>query len=244
MYKRARTGQYSARDAPYVKKTTKVGRLALGQAAMAQSRATQRSRGVNSTSVFQAPAGKEKKFVDTITSNLIVSATATGVSSGGLNLMAQGTDAINHVGREVTLKSLYWQFACSLAATSAGASPIRLVITYDKESNGAPPTIATGAVTDQFAQDQINTPNNLNNRDRFITLVDEIIECLGTGGPQSFYRKGYRKIQLPMVFNSVGTATISAIQTGGIFATVWQNGNIITASPTNSLYTRVRFEDA
>lgn len=222
---------------------------ALRNAVRAQNRlvagaAPARRSGVNSTSVFQPPAGKEKKFIDALNNGFIVAGQTTGSLMGPLNELAQGTDAINHVGREVTLKSLYWQFQCSLAATSAGASPIRIVIVYDKESNGAAPTIASGATSDIFANDFINTPNNLNNRDRFITLVDEVVESLGTGGPQAFYRKGYRKLSLPMVFNGITTATITAIQTGAVYAVVWQNGNIITASPTHTLQTRFRFEDA
>lgn len=210
----------------------------------AQVARPRRAVGVNSSSVFQAPARKETKFLDFTSTACIVAGAATSQLIGPCNAIAQGTDAIQHVGREVTLTSIYWQLEASLAATTAGSSPVRMVLVYDKDANGAAPTVATGAVTDIFAADQLNAPMNLNNRDRFIILSDEIIECLGTAGPQAIYRKGYRKVSLPMVFNATATATITAIQTGSIYAVFWQNGNLITANPTNSLWVRTRFTDA
>lgn len=241
---RTKRSRGSFRDTPYGQRALKVLAADVRRHNAAVSAVNLRSVGVNSTSLFQAPTRKEKKFIDVSSSALLTAAQATGTLSGCLSAMAQGTDANNHVGRECTLKSLYWQFACSMAATSAGSSPIRLVIVYDKEANGAAPTIATGAASDIFATDAITAPMNLNNRDRFIILVDEIIECLGSAGPQGFYRKGYKKMSLPMIFNSTTTQTVSAIQTGSVYAVVWQNGNIITTAPTHNLYTRIRFTDA
>lgn len=194
--------------------------------------------GLNSTSVFQPPAGKEKKFIDVGTSNLILAGQATFTTPAAINLMAQGVDAVTHVGRQVTMTSLYWQFTGSLAATSTGTSPIRLMIVYDKEANGA---LATTAMI--LAQDQLNGANNLNNRDRFITLVDEVIESMTLGGDGSFFRKGFKKISLPVTFNATATATIDAINTGSVLIMACQSGNIITANPIGSCLTRIRFTD-
>lgn len=85
---------------------------------------------------------------------------------------------------------------------------------------------------------------NLNNRDRFIVLCDEIVDCIGTAGPQCFMRKGYRKVQLPCVFNASAAATIAAINTGSVFAVVWQAGGLATAGVASQLQTRIRYEDA
>lgn len=234
--KRMRTGK---RDEPY-------GKLRAVKALVSahNTRVVPRSLGMNSTSVFQRQAGKERKFIDTNTGGLIVAAATVGSLSAGLNLLAQGTTGSTHVGNQVTLRSLYWMFQGSFAATTAGRSPIRLVIVYDKESNGAAPTIAGGVSTDIFSNDAITAAMNLFNKDRFIVLVDEIIEDFSSSGASSFMRKGYRKMSLPMVFNATTTATINAVQTGGVFAVCWQNGNIITAAPTHNLFTRFRFEDA
>lgn len=202
-----------------------------------------RATGISSMSVFQKPGGKERKALDVSTTGMVVAATAGWLAPVLLNGCGPGTDLFQHVGRETTMTSLYWQFRGSMAATSTGGSPIRLLIVYDKEANGAAPTMSTAAQTDILATNLISSHNNLNNRDRYITLVDEIIEYVGASGPAGWFRKGYRKISLPCVFNATGDANIASINTGSIYASVCQDGNIATANPTMALNTRIRFTD-
>lgn len=186
--------------------------------------------------------GPEVKFID-LSTNLNPSLAGTGTLSGVLNGCAQGTDAVQYIGREIDMTSLYWMIDVYMQAGTTGAGPIRVVIVYDKEAEGAAPTIAAGAQTDIFATDDIQAVMNLNNRDRFIVLVDEIVECIGTAGPQSAFRKGYRKMSLPVVFNASAAATIAAINTGSIYAVSWLSGNLAVAAPVVTLKTRIRFTD-
>lgn len=223
-----------------------VASRAIRSAAFSQARSTgsrQAARGINSASVFQPGTRAEKKFIDT-NAPMNPGIVGNGVTSGVLNGCAQGLDAVNHTGRETKMKSFYWTWNGEMVPTGTGTCSMRLVIVYDKEAEGAAPTIAAGLQTDVFNQDTIFAKNNLNNRDRFITLVDEIVECIGTAGPQSFHRKGYRKIDLPCVFNGSAAATVAAINTGSIYAFVWQSGQALVAGPTTILDTRVRFEDS
>ena len=200
--------------------------------------------GISSASVFQNVSSKpEKKFLDTLSALNVTAGVTTGVLSGVLNGCAQGTDAIQHIGRQTTMTSLYWIWEGQITTTTVGGAPLRLVIVYDKEAEGAPPTIAANAQSDIFSVDSIIAQMNLNNRDRFVVLVDEVVECIGTGGPQSFFRKGYRKIRMPMVFNSNTGSTIAAINTGSIYAVVWQSGSLTNAGATTQLQTRIRFQD-
>lgn len=202
--------------------------------------------GIASASVFQGPLhkGPEKKFVDNSIAFALVAAQSTFSALNLLNGIAQGTDSNQHIGRQAQMKSFYWRWQGSLAATTAGTGSARLLIVYDKEAEGAPPTIATGAQTDILIADRITGINNLNNRDRFIVLVDEVVECIGTQGPSSFYREGYRKIDLPMVWNASTAATIAAINTGSIYAGVCQSGGLVTANAPTTLETRICFTDA
>lgn len=201
------------------------------------------ARGMSSSSVFQATRRQpELKFLDVGTS--FSPSTGGAGSLALLNGCAQGTDAIQHIGRQTTMKSLYWLWEGAIQGTTTGSGPVRLIILYDKEAEGAAPTIATGAQTDAFSQDSINAQQNLNNRDRFIVLVDEIVECVGTAGPQAFMRKGYRKISLPCVFNASSAATVAAINTGSVYAFCWSGGNFGVAPVATNLQTRIRFEDA
>lgn len=226
----------------YRKTAAKAVLASLRSAATAQNRKvrSRRSSGVSSSSVFQGTSrAPELKFID-------VNTALTPALAGSITLLngcAQGTDAIQHIGRQTTMKSLYWMFQGEMAPTGTQAGSVRLVILYDKEAEGAAPTIFAAAQTDAFNADSIVAQQNLNNRDRFIVLVDEIIECIGTAGPQAFFRKGYRKISLPVVFNAGAGATVAAINTGSIYAFTWSTG-IGVAAPNCTLQTRVRFEDA
>lgn len=141
------------------------------------------------------------------------------------------------------MKSLYWTWRGALSTTATGSSSVRLLVVYDKESEAGAPSIYVPSASDIVNQDNINAKMNLDNRDRFIVLLDEIVETLSPAGPVCFYRKGYRKVQLPVVFNNITTATIGAIQTGGIYAVVWSDGNLVSGSMVSVLDTRIRFVD-
>lgn len=203
-----------------------------------------KASGISNASVFQNVSRRpELKFLDLLTGFTLPVATMTGTLAL-LNGCAQGTDANQHIGRQTTMKSIYWIWNGFLAPTTTGSTSVRMVILYDKEAEGAAPTIAAGAQTDAFNQDTIYAQQNLNNRDRFIVLMDEIVECVGTAGPQAFMRKGYRKVNLPVVFNAGAGANIAAINTGSIYAFQWTNSNLAVAAGTSDLQTRIRFEDA
>ena len=133
----------------------------------------------------------------------------------------------------------------ALTATTAGSSPLRLVVVYDRQSNAVAPL-----ATDVFQIDQISSMMNLSNGRRFKVIIDELVENVSSAGPSGWNRKLWRdftakgtKPGLEVTFNTASTATISSIQTGSLYAFVWQNGNLITAAPTQALYSRVRFVD-
>jgi len=184
------------------------------------------------------PVGSgELKNVDVSSSALIVAAQTTATALL-LNGLAQGTTATTRIGRRVTLKSLYFRFQASMAATSAGASPIRLLVVYDKQTNATPTT--AGLV---LASDALNSLNLLDNARRFVTLCDVMLPCLGTGGPQAVAHVFYKKINLPMEFNTGSAGTVGDIQTGSIYMLAFQNGGIITANPTQAFNCRIRYTD-
>lgn len=183
-------------------------------------------------------AGKEeKKNIDVNTAATIVIGTATFSTMTHINPIAQGATANNRLGREANMRSLFYRWQGSFAATTAGASPIRLLIVYDKQPNGAAPPIL-----DVLAADAIESPMNLDWKKRFTILVDHEVECVGTQGPAAWYVKGYRKMALNAEFTGVGGG-IAALNSGSVYAITYQNGNIITANPTSQLYTRIRFTD-
>lgn len=173
----------------------------------------------------------------TTKSSAVIQLATTG-SSTLINAIPQDSTASGRVGRRVVMKSLLLRFAGSMAATSAGASPIRIMVVYDSQTN------ATAApLTDVVLTDDITSPMNLSNSRRFKILCDDLIPCLGTGGPQAFAWTKYIKMNHGVEFNAGTTAVIGAIQTGSLAVYVWQNGNIITTVPGHALVARVRYAD-
>lgn len=196
-----------------------------------------------SASLANPPQGRnllkmEKKNIDTDTPALITVGSTVGSGPTLLNTCAQGTTAITRVGRSIRMASIQWRWVGSMAPTSAGTSPLRLVIVYDKQTNQAAPTCA-----DIFQTDTIESPMNLEKNKRFVVLADELVESVGTAGPQSWYKKGYRKINLEAEFTGA-SGTVGYIIGGAVWAVVYQNGNIITTAPAMQLYTRIRYTDA
>jgi len=180
-------------------------------------------------------AAGELKNVDATSTALIVAAQTTATLAL-LNGITQDSTANGRIGRRVTLKSLYVRFQMSLAPTTAGNSPIRLMIVYDKQTNAAALTAA------QVLQaDAIVNPNLLDNSRRFVTLMDWESDGIGTAGPGAIHHTFYKKLNLPMEFNTGTTNVVGSIVTGSIYVLAYQNGQLITANPTQAFYSRIRF---
>lgn len=148
----------------------------------------------------------------------------------------QGTAPTEHVGRRVQATSLAYKWTGSMLA--GGQSPLRMVIIYDRQSNAATPTTVT-----VFNTDVIGTFTNLANSKRFTVVVDETISSIGNTGDAAWMITGYRKLNLPTEFNEVNGGTIADITSGSYIAFFWQNGGLLTTSPTNSFTSRIRYTD-
>lgn len=224
---------------------SKRARSTSGKKPPAKKQVVRQNAGLQMAATGSYRATEEQKNIDVSQINTLVFGTATAVKKL-LNPCAQGTTTVTRAGRRTTMVSMTYALQASLAPTTTGASPIRLVIVYDRQANGAAP-----ATIDVFAADQIETPMNLDNSRRFKVLVDEIHDGMSTAGPASLLIKGFRdftgkgrKIGLPCEFKNTSAGDITDINTGSIYSFVWSNGGFGTASPTNSFYTRVRFTDA
>lgn len=188
----------------------------------------------------------EVKNIDVATANTIVFASSLPVVTL-INGVDEGNTSTTRIGRKIIITSLAWRWCGFLAPTTTGASGLRLLIVRDAQSNGAAPT-----ATDILSTGGIDSPMNLDNSKRFKILTDHVISCVGTQGPQAWNEKGFIQLEKPSkgkagletIFNSNSTATITSINSGGIFALTLQNGGLLVANPTSSLYTRLRFIDA
>jgi len=99
-----------------------------------------------------------------------------------INAVTIGAGAWNRIGRKITMKSLYLQgwFSGAIGTTVACyGMNARILIVYDKQTNGAAPVIA------DIIADQINNTGgdvrvtaltsgiNMNNRERFEVILDK-----------------------------------------------------------------------
>lgn len=155
-----------------------------------------------------------------------------------LNGMATGSDASTRIGRKITIKSLLARWSFQLATTSVGGSPVRILIVYDKQANATAP-----AITDILLVDHFNSPNNLSNRDRFVTISDFVSEGISTGDKFSESGVIYKKLNLETMFNAGSAGTIGDITSGSIYMFVCQDSGITTAVADFQSYVRIRYTD-
>lgn len=207
---------------------------------MTQSSAPQKK--ANSL-LFQANTvglGNEKKEIVTALPNAGGVVGSVTFSAGTLlNHTAQGAGSLNRIGRKITMRSLYVRYSCSLAPTSLGGSPLRILIVYDKQSNAIAP-----AITDILVANDFNAVNNLNNSDRFITIADELTKPLSVGNNTSVAGTIYRKLGLDVIFKDTSANDITDITTGSVYAFIAQTSAVTVVTPAVLSFCRIRFTDA
>jgi len=101
---------------------------------------------------------------------------------------------------------------------------VRVMIVYDRQPNGNPPEIDD--LLYSFSSNGTTTPaafnitsmafNNLNNKDRFMVLLDKKFTIGSEGGNLGAFVKKHRRINLETQYNNVG-GSISGIQTGAFY---------------------------
>lgn len=182
--------------------------------------------------------GGELKFVDT--TNVTAGAAGSFAFSAAtlLNGLASGSTATTRVGRKVTMTSLLLRYNVSLAPTSVGGSPIRILVVYDKQANAAAP-----AITDILLTDTFNSANNLSNRDRFVTISDFITPCISVAGNYSYAGVIYKRFALETMFNTGSAGTVGDMTSGSVHVFSAQTADITTATYEMSMVGRIRFTD-
>jgi len=182
--------------------------------------------------------GGELKFRDTANGIAIAFGASTFTTPELINGMPQGTEAINRVGRKINMKSLYlrWQLTCASATTQGGV--VRVLIVYDKQANATPPNI-----TDILLVNEFSSPNNLSNRDRFVTLVDVLTQTVGPATQFATAGTEYRKINLETMFNTGSAGTVGDITSGSLWIMVAQNGSALVGNLNYNYRARIKFTD-
>lgn len=178
----------------------------------------------------------ELKNQDLLSTALALPLTASFSAGQLLTAIAQGTNSGNRVGRKITIKSVQWRGMVKPAA-GGGFGQNRILVVYDKQSNGAAP-----AITDILSVNGAESCLNLSNAERFIILADEITDsCQSTA--LSIYTKRYIKCSLDVMYSGT-TAAIADCASGAIYAFVANTADVTTGvASTSDYYWRVRYVD-
>ena len=138
--------------------------------------------------------------------------------------------------------------------TGTSSVPVRFMIVYDKQTNGVLPALtdllsAFSGIGNATARAiDVNSPNNLNNRDRFIVLADKRF-TLQTGGPSSRHIKKYKRLNTSVAYKSGATVgDVTDITSGGLYFIAYRDIDLVnTTNPAAALAMtgdiRLRYQD-
>lgn len=194
----------------------------------------------DSISAFQHISKNSAELKVNETSISALEFSSTGVAANTiilLNGIVQGNDFLNRVGRKTVTTSIHIRGSIGVGATPTGCS-VRWMVVYDKQANGA-----TIAFTDVLTNQGLQGFNNLNNRKRFIVLMDQetYVEATGTiSRPVNCYKK----CNLETIYSGT-TAGIASINSGAIY--FMTTGTLVTGVTAPTMTTglaRQRFADA
>lgn len=207
----------------------------VNQTARANNSIALRTGGWRSPSTMNS----EKKYKDVDSGIAIVASSGIWDTAGVLlNGVALGSAANERIGRKLQMKSIYIRWSANIALTSLGGSPFRILVVYDKQANATAPLIA-----DILDQDKFNSPNNLANRDRFITLFDQMTSNMSSLNDRCVTGVLAKKINLEQMYNSGTTGVIGSITTGSIYIFCAQSGTFTTTNGALAFISRVRYLD-
>lgn len=180
----------------------------------------------------QGGHGQELKTIDEVSQAYEFSSTGT---INLINGVAQGTDFTQRVGRKFNMKSILLRGRIAVGATPTGGT-WRLMLVYDKQTNGAAP-----AITDIVDAIGMSGVQNLSNRDRFVVIMDKSGFLEATTKITIPFKK-YKKCNLEVINGGTGD-TVGSIQTGALW--VISMGNLATGvtAITGTITSRVRFKD-
>lgn len=177
-----------------------------------------------------------------------------------LNGLTKGDDIGNREGRKVTVKSIFirgmvYPEQGTTAIVAGGAETLnqllRMIIFVDYQ----PVTATAVTLTDVLKEASSYSQLNINNRTRFRVLHDETFTVPNSfkaftaatgavgniGGAHEV--KVYKKVDIPVTFNSGDAGTFADIQNGAIYM-LWVGSAAAGTTDCNAtLSTRVRFTD-
>ena len=196
----------------------------------------------------------EKKVIDGI--QAIYNVENTGTTVILVNGCIPGSQNYNRIGRKINSKSLQIHgFLIIANQANAVEQKVRMLVVYDKQSNGVAPTYANVIQSQNIAGTTSSTINdmvNLDNRDRFEIIRDRLFYLGGqnttatqtwTSGPNLVTVDEYIPLgNRETLFNAGAAGTIGDIASGAIYVMLISSQPNATGCNFYSAF-RVRFVD-
>ena len=183
----------------------------------------------------RGPSRVEFKAVDT---SVNIACDTTG-HVALLNGIARGDDINQRIGRKVVMRSMEVRVESYVTHNTGIDQNHRVLIVFDRQCNATALTVA-----DVLTAVDINSPRNLTNRSRFKILYDNLHHLSSTAEPGSHkVIDMYRRLWLPVTFNSGDDGTVSDIQTGSLYLVVVGNVAAGTSAGAVGGKIRIRYTD-
>lgn len=192
----------------------------------------------------------EYKFVDRSFGNgqtigTIVAVPTSPPTFSLLNGLKTGTAAYNRIGAKVCMTSVYIDVKFGLKNVDADPAvdienvniPVRFMVVYDKQCNGAQfvaSDLLSGfhGLDNTIARDlDTNSFNNLNNRERFVVVIDKRF-VLQSNGQSAREIKRYKKLKTSVAYKTgANDGSIADIQSGALWALWWRDQDLAAITP-------------
>jgi len=153
-----------------------------------------------------------------------------------LNGMQNGTSYTTRIGNQISLYSL--ELRISWHIISANSALGRMIIYYDKQTNGTTPT-TTSLLNNATPMDF----KNLGYRNRFRILKDKTM-ALDSSARDVYFTKYYMKFKRPLVttYNTTNGGLVADIMTGGLFL-LYLSDEGVGDYPTFTAQIKLKFND-
>ncbi len=191
--------------------------------------------------------GGEMKFHDVAVDDASLAANGQIQNAGTINVIPQGTDENERIGRKVTIKMIMWHYNLKLLTSSSAGAPdtVRCILYQDKQANGA-----TATAVNIYETDNYQSFRNLAETGRFIIHYDKThalnaMAAAGNGTANDapdfeLNRSFFKKVMIPLEYSGTN-GTIGEIRSNNLGIIIFSK---VGARVQLDSQIRLRYSDA
>jgi len=190
---------------------------------------------------------QELKYVDYVDTTAI---TTTGVVIP-LSILAQGDDADDRIGEQVTAKYMNMKFRLTKSVASANVNIVRVLVFWDLQTNGVGPiqftstSPNTGLLDNLTITDRLLSPPNYRAKERYKILYDKVFIDNAQSSAMTeakFIRRNFKLGGAKIKYSDSNGNTASLVSRSLWFMILGNTASTTETAPGNSF--RFYFTDA